>query len=49
MCADRGYQVSDSELNQSLDDFKQQFGDRPRFVTTLYSVRSCVVNTRCYC
>jgi len=33
MCADRGYLVSDSELSQSLDDFKQQFGDRPRFVT----------------
>lgn len=29
MCADRGYLVSDSELSQSLDDFKQQFGDRP--------------------
>lgn len=29
MCYDRGYLVSDMELNQSLDDFKQQFGDKP--------------------
>jgi len=33
MCYDRGYLVSDMELNQSLDDFKQQFGDKPRLAT----------------
>lgn len=30
MCHDRGYLVSQDELDQSLDHFKDTFGDKPR-------------------
>ena len=30
MCHDRGYLVTQDELDQTLDQFKEQFGDRPR-------------------
>jgi len=30
MCHDRGYLVTQDELDQTLDQFKDQFGDRPR-------------------
>ena len=29
MCHDRGYLVTQDELDQTLDQFKGQFGDRP--------------------
>ena len=32
MCRDRGYLVTQYELDQTLDQFKDQFGDRPRYV-----------------
>ena len=32
MCHDRGYLVTQDELDQTLDQFKEQFGDRPRYV-----------------
>ena len=31
MCHDRGYLVTQGELDQSLDQFEEQFGDRPRY------------------
>ena len=30
MCHDRGYLVTQDELDQTLEHFKEQFGDRPR-------------------
>ena len=33
MCHDRGYLVTQDELDQTLDQFKEQFGDRPRYST----------------
>ena len=33
MCRDRGYLVTQYELDQTLDQFKEQFGDRPRFAS----------------
>ena len=32
MCHDRGYVVTQDELDQTLEQFKDQFGDRPRHV-----------------
>ena len=32
MCHDRGYLVTQDELDQTLEQFKEQFGERPRFV-----------------
>lgn len=29
MCHDRGYLVTQEELDQTLDEFKEMFGDRP--------------------
>ena len=29
MCHDRGYLVTQDELDQTIDQFKTQFGDRP--------------------
>merc|ERR1712126_729571 len=29
LCHDRGYLVTQDELDQTLDQFKQQFGDKP--------------------
>lgn len=29
MCHDRGYLVTQDELDQTLEQFKQQFGDKP--------------------
>lgn len=29
MCHDRGYLVTQEELDQTLDNFKETFGDRP--------------------
>ena len=37
MCRDRGYLVTQDELDQTLDQFKEQFGDRPRSTTSLAS------------
>jgi DNA-directed RNA polymerase I, II, and III subunit RPABC1 len=34
MCRDRGYLVTQYELDQTLDQFKEQFGDRPRFAAS---------------
>ena len=34
MCHDRGYLVTQDELDQTLDQFKEQFGDRPRYICT---------------
>jgi len=30
MCHDRGYLVSQDELDQSFDNFKDTYGDKPR-------------------
>lgn len=30
LCHDRGYLVTQDELDQTEDQFKQQFGDKPR-------------------
>lgn len=30
MCHDRGYLVTQDELDQTLEQFKEQFGERPR-------------------
>ena len=30
LCHDRGYLVTQEELDQTLDQFKEQFGDKPR-------------------
>ena len=32
MCHDRGYLVTQDELDQTLDQFRDQFGDRPRLL-----------------
>ncbi len=32
MCHDRGYLVSQDELDQTLDQFKAVFGDKPRYI-----------------
>jgi DNA-directed RNA polymerase I, II, and III subunit RPABC1 len=31
MCHDRGYLVTQDELDQTLEQFKEQFGERPRY------------------
>lgn len=33
MCHDRGYLVTQDELDQTLEQFKEQFGEKPRLVT----------------
>lgn len=33
LCHDRGYLVTQEELDQTLDQFKEQFGDKPRSVS----------------
>jgi hypothetical protein len=30
LCHDRGYLVTQDELDQTLEEFKGQFGDKPR-------------------
>ena len=30
LCHDRGYLVTQDELDQTIDQFKEQFGDKPR-------------------
>lgn len=30
LCHDRGYLVTQDELDQTLEQFKEQFGDKPR-------------------
>ena len=30
LCHDRGYLVTQDELDQTVEQFKEQFGDRPR-------------------
>ena len=30
LCHDRGYLVTQDELDQTLEEFKSQFGDKPR-------------------
>ena len=32
LCHDRGYLVTQDELDQTLEQFKIQFGDKPRLV-----------------
>lgn len=32
LCHDRGYLVTQDELDQTLDQFKEQFGDKPRYL-----------------
>ena len=32
LCHDRGYLVTQDELDQTLEQLKQQFGDTPRWV-----------------
>jgi DNA-directed RNA polymerase I, II, and III subunit RPABC1 len=36
MCHDRGYLVAQRELNQTIEDFKSEFGDAPRIVFLLF-------------
>ena len=31
LCHDRGYLVTQDELDQTLEEFKLQFGDKPRY------------------
>lgn len=31
LCHDRGYLVTQDELDQTLEQFKEQFGDKPRY------------------
>ena len=31
MCHDRGYLVTQDELDQTIDQFCEQFGNRPRY------------------
>lgn len=31
LCHDRGYLVTQEELDQTLDQFKETYGDKPRF------------------
>ena len=47
LCHDRGYLVTQDELDQTLDRFKQQFGDKPRYAFVLYcmSVRQIWCNS----
>lgn len=33
MCHDRGYLVTQDELDETLDSFKENFGDKPRYST----------------
>ena len=37
LCHDRGYLVTQEELDQTLDQFKAQFGDKPRYVSGPYA------------
>lgn len=39
MCHDRGYLVTQDELDQTLDQFKEQFGDKPRCEVLLWQRR----------
>jgi hypothetical protein len=32
LCHDRGYLVTQDELDQTLEQFKEQFGDKPRYI-----------------
>ena len=45
MCHDRGYLVTQDELDQTLDGFKEQFGDRPRQENKLFVSRplTCIL------
>jgi hypothetical protein len=36
LCHDRGYLVTQEELDQTLDQFKEMYGDKPRFGSTLH-------------
>lgn len=36
LCHDRGYLITQDELDQTLEQFKQQFGDKPRLTTTKF-------------
>ena len=38
MCHDRGYLVTQDELDQTLEQFKEQFGERPRYYQHYYNV-----------
>lgn len=42
MCHDRGYLVTQDELDQTLEQFRDQFGERPRYVARLYYVHVCM-------
>ena len=36
MCHDRGYLVTQDELDQTLEQFKEHFGERPRLIMGSY-------------
>lgn len=36
LCHDRGYLVTQDELDQTLEQFKEQFGDKPRLVVHFF-------------
>lgn len=40
LCHDRGYLVTQDELDQTLDQFKHQFGDKPRLDTILTPIHT---------
>jgi len=36
LCHDRGYLVTQEELDQTLEQFKEQFGDKPRYAGFIF-------------
>lgn len=44
LCHDRGYLVTQDELDQTLDQFKDQFGDKPRFVFGAINKSNLLIN-----
>ena len=49
LCHDRGYLVTQDELDQTLEGFKGQFGDKPRYdATTRVCVVVCINTLRFY-
>lgn len=40
LCHDRGYLVTQDELDQTLEQFKEQFGDKPRYILISFKKNS---------
>jgi hypothetical protein len=38
LCHDRGYLVTQDELDQTLEQFKEQFGDKPRYILIFFKL-----------